>query len=41
MKNQKYMNSISKKVDIDKLDNIVNKYNNNYHRKIKMKPVNY
>ena len=24
---------------IDKLDNIVNKYNNTYHRTIKMKPV--
>ena len=24
---------------IDKLDDIVNKYNNTYHRKIKMKPV--
>ena len=39
MKNQKYMNSISKKVYISKLDNIVNTYNNNYHRKIKMKHV--
>ena len=25
---------------IDKLDNIVNKYSNTYHRTIKMKPVN-
>ena len=25
---------------IDKLDNIVNKYNNTYHSTIKMKPVN-
>ena len=24
---------------IDKLDNIVNEYNNTYHRKIKMKPI--
>ena len=24
---------------IDKLDDIVNKYNNSYHRTIKMKPV--
>ena len=24
---------------IDKLDDIVNEYNNTYHRKIKMKPV--
>ena len=24
---------------IDKLDNIVNEYNNKYHRTIKMKPV--
>ena len=35
----KYMNSISKNVYIDKLDYIVNKYNNAYHSKIKMKPV--
>ena len=30
---------ISKNVCIDKLDDIVNKYNNTYHRTIKMKPV--
>ena len=35
----KYMTSISKKVYIDKLDDIVNKYNNTYHVTIKMKPV--
>ena len=33
------MTSISKKVYIDKLDDIVNKYNNTYHITIKMKPV--
>ena len=33
------MTSISKSVYIDKLDNIVNEYNNTYHRTIKMKPV--
>ena len=33
------MNSISKNVYIDKLDDIVNKYDNTYHRKIKVKPV--
>ena len=33
------MTSISKKLCIDKLDEIVNKYNNTYHRTIKMKPV--
>ena len=33
------MTSTSKNVYIDKLDNIVNKYNNTYHSKIKMKPV--
>ena len=33
------MTSISKNVYIDKLDNIVNKCNNTYHRTIKMKPV--
>ena len=35
----KYMSSFSKYVYIDKLDEIVNKYNNTYHRIIKMKPV--
>ena len=35
----KYMPSISKNVYIDKLDDIVNEYNNTYHRTIKMKPV--
>ena len=33
------MTSISKMVYIDKLDDIVNKYNNAYHRAIKMKPI--
>ena len=32
------MMSISKKMYIDKLDEIVNKYNNTYHGIIKMKP---
>ena len=35
----KYMTSIPKNVYIDEFDNIVKKYNNTYHRKIKMKPV--
>ena len=35
----KCMTSISKNLYIDKLDDIVNKYNNTYHRTIKMKPV--
>ena len=35
----KYMTTISKIVYIDKLDDIVNKYNNTYHSTIKMKPV--
>ena len=34
----KYMTSISKSVYIDKLDDIVNKYKDMYHRTIKMKP---
>ena len=34
-----YMTSISKNVYIDKLDDIVNKYNNANHRTIRMKPV--
>ena len=35
----KYMTSISKNIYIDKLDDIVNKYNNKKHRAIKMKPI--
>ena len=35
----KYMISISKNVHIDKLDDIVNKYNNAYQGTIKMKPA--
>ena len=35
----KYMNSISKYVYIDKSIDICNKYNNTYHRTIKMKPT--
>ena len=35
----KYMTSISKNVYIDKLDDIVNEYNNRKHRKTKMKPI--
>ena len=33
------MTAVSKNVYIDKLDDIVNEYNNTYHRTIKMKPV--
>ena len=33
------MTSVSKIVYIDKLDAIVNKYNNTYHRTVKMKHV--
>ena len=35
----KYMTSVLKNVYINKLDDIVDEYNNTYHRKIKMKPV--
>ena len=35
----KYMTAISENVYINKLDDIVNEYNNAYHRTIKMKPV--
>ena len=35
----KYMTSMSQNVYIDKIDDIVNEYNNRYHRTIKMKPV--
>ena len=34
-----FMKAKSKNVYIDKLDDIVNEYNNTYHRTIKMKPV--
>ena len=33
------MTSISQKLYIDKVDDIVNKYNNTYHSTIKMKPI--
>ena len=36
----KYMISISRNVYIDRLDDIVNKYNNKFHSTTKMKPVN-
>ena len=39
MKICKHMTSISKNVYTDKLNDIVNEYNNTYHRTIKMKPV--
>ena len=35
----KYMTAIAKSVYVDKLDDIVNEYNNTYHRTIKMKPI--
>ena len=35
----KCMTSISKNVYIDQLDDIVNEYNNTYHKTIEMKPV--
>ena len=35
----KYMTSISKNVYIDKLDDIVDEYNNTYHTTIKLKPI--
>ena len=35
----KYMTSISKNVYIDKLDDIVHKYNNKKRKTIKMKPI--
>ena len=33
------MTLISKNIYINQLDDMVNKYNNTYHRTIKMKPV--
>ena len=35
----KHMTSVSKNVYIDKLDDIVNEYNNTKHRTTKMKPI--
>ena len=35
----KYMTSISGNVYIEKLDDVVNKYNNTYHKTIKIEPV--
>ena len=35
----KYMTSKSKNVNIDKLNDVVNKYKNTYHRTIKMKAI--
>ena len=35
----KYVTLVSRNVYIDKLDDIVNKYNSTYHRTIKMNPV--
>ena len=42
LKNKIYkcMTSISKNVYIDKSDDIVNEYNNTYHRSIKINPIN-
>ena len=41
LKNKIYkcMTSVSKNMCINKLDDIVNKYNNTYHSTIKMKPA--
>ena len=41
LKNKIYkrMTAVSKNVYINKLDDIVNEYNNTYHRTIKMKPT--
>ena len=35
----KHMTSISKNVCIDKLDDIINEYNNTYHRTVKMEAI--
>ena len=35
----KYMTSVSKNMYVDKLDDIVDEYNNRYHITIKMKPI--
>ena len=35
----KHMTAVSKKIYFDVLDDIFDKYNNTYHRTIKMKPI--
>ena len=35
----KYMTSVSKNVYIDKLDDMIDEFNNTHHRTIKMKPI--
>ena len=35
----KYMTAVSKNVYFNVLDNVVDEYNNKYHRAIKMKPI--
>ena len=35
----KHVTAVSKNVYFDVLDNIVDRYNNTYHRTIKMKPI--
>ena len=35
----KHITAILKNISFDVLDNIVNEYNNTYHRTIKMKPI--
>ena len=35
----KYMTSISKTMHVDKLNDVVKKYSNTYHKTIKMKPA--
>ena len=37
--NLKHMTAISKNVYTDKLDDIINEYNNTYHRTMNMKPI--
>ena len=38
-KTYKYMTSVSKNNNIDKLDDIADEHNNTHHRTIKMKPA--
>ena len=35
----KYITAVSKNVYFDVLDDIINEYNNTYHKTIKMKPI--
>ena len=36
----KHLTTVSKNICIDKLEDVVDEFNNTYHKTIKMKPIN-